>query len=152
MGTVLNESLHPLTPHHLPPFITAPGDIDILMVVMGIVLLMAILFVGNIYLQLHSLPERMAHKSKKLQFEIVAVLCLLALFTHNHLFWIAGLLLALIDLPDFITPLRSIAASVQKIAGIPPDADPTEPPEMTDAATPVSDKTADDEAREQGHA
>jgi len=64
LGTVLNESLHPLTPHHLPPFITAPGDIDILMVVMGIVLLMAILFVGNIYLQLHSLPERMAHKSK----------------------------------------------------------------------------------------
>ncbi|WP_292696130.1 hypothetical protein [Nitrobacter sp.] len=34
----MNESLHPLTPHHLPPFITAPGDIDILMVVMGIVL------------------------------------------------------------------------------------------------------------------
>ncbi len=148
----MNESLHPLTPHHLPPFITAPGDIDILMVVMGIVLLMAVLFVGNIYLQLHSLPERMAHKSKKLQFEIVAVLCLLALFTHNHLFWIAGLLLALIDLPDFIAPLRSIAASVQKIAGIPPDTDPTEPPEMTGAATPVSDKTADGEAREQGHA
>lgn len=152
MGTALNESLHPLTPHHLPLFITAPGDIDILMVVMGIVLLMAVLFVGNIYLQLHSLPERMAHKSKKLQFEIVAVLCLLALFTHNHLFWIAGLLLALIDLPDFIAPLRSIAASVQKIAGIPPDADPTEPPETTDAATPVSDKTADGEAKEQGHA
>ena len=37
----------------------------------------------------------MAHKSQKLQFEIVAVLGLLALFTHVHLFWIAGLLLAL---------------------------------------------------------
>ena len=43
----------------------------------------------------------MAHKSQKLQFEIVAVLGLLALFTHIHLFWIAGLLLALVDLPDF---------------------------------------------------
>jgi len=32
------------------------------------------------------MPERMAHKSQKLQFEIVAVLGLLALFTHNHLF------------------------------------------------------------------
>jgi hypothetical protein len=51
-----------------------------------------------------------------LQFEIVAVLGLLALFTHVHLFWIAGLLLALIDFPDFSTPLRSIAGSVEKIA------------------------------------
>ena len=57
--------------------------------------------VGNIYLRLHSLPERMAHKSQKLQFEIVAVLGLISLFTHIHIFWIAGLLLALIDLPDF---------------------------------------------------
>jgi hypothetical protein len=64
----------------------------------------------------------MAHKSQKLQFEIVAVLGLLALFTHIHLFWIAGLLLAMIDLPDFSTPLRSIAGSVARIAGVPPDA------------------------------
>jgi hypothetical protein len=44
------------------------------------------------------------------------VLGLLALFTHIHLFWIAALLLALVDLPDFGTPLRSIAGSVEKIA------------------------------------
>jgi hypothetical protein len=62
----------------------------------------------------------MAHKSQKLQFEIVAVLGLLALFTHIHLFWIVGLLLAMVDLPDFGTPLRSIAGSVEKIAGLPP--------------------------------
>jgi hypothetical protein len=61
----------------------------------------------------------MAHKSQKLQFEIVAVLGLLALFTHIHLFWVVGLLLAMIDLPDFGTPLRSIAGSVEKIAGDP---------------------------------
>ena len=97
------------------------------MLAVGIILLVAILFVGNIYLQIHSLPERMAHKSQKLQFEIVAVLCLLALFTHNHLFWVIALLLALVDLPDFSTPLRSIAGSVQKMAGLPPDPDPTEP-------------------------
>jgi len=140
----LSETLHPAAPHHLPGFITAPDDTDILMVVVGIILLAAILFVGNIYLQIHSLPERMAHKSQKLQFEIVAVLCLLALFTHNHLFWVIALLLAMVDLPDFSTPLRSIAGSVQKMAGIPPDPDPSEPPpEMTTHATPadVSDKT-----------
>lgn len=127
----MSDSLHPAAPHHLPGFITAPGDTDILMVVVGIILLAAILFVGNIYLKIHSLPERMAHKSQKLQFEIVAVLCLLALFTHNHLFWVIALFLAMIDLPDFSTPLRSIASSVQKMAGIKPDADPSEPPAET---------------------
>ncbi|WP_029585370.1 hypothetical protein [Bradyrhizobium sp. URHD0069] len=116
----MSESLHPSAPHHLPGFITAPGDTDTLMVVVGIVLIGSVLAVGNFYLHLHTLPERMAHKSQKLQFEIVAVLGLLALFTHIHLFWIVGLLLAMIDLPDFSTPLRSIAGSVEKIAGLPP--------------------------------
>ena len=91
------------------------------MVVMGAFLIVVVLAVGNFYLKLHSLPERMAHKSQKLQFEVVAVLGLLALFTHVHLFWIAALLLAMIDLPDFGTPLRSIAGSVEKIAGNSPD-------------------------------
>jgi hypothetical protein len=117
----VSESLHPSAPHHLPGFITAPGDTDILMVVVGIVLIGAVLMVGNLYLRLHTLPERMAHKSQKLQFEIVAVLGLLALFTHIHLFWVIGLLLAMIDLPDFGTPLRRIAGSVEKIAGVPPN-------------------------------
>jgi hypothetical protein len=112
---------HPLAPHHLPGFITAPGETDVWMVVMGVFLIVAVLAVGNLYLQLHSLPERMAHKSQKLQFEIVAVLGLLALFTHVHLFWIGALLLAMIDLPDFSTPLRSIAGSVERIAGDSPD-------------------------------
>jgi multisubunit Na+/H+ antiporter MnhF subunit len=140
----LSESLHPAAPHHLPSFITAPGETDILMVVVGLILLAAILFVGNVYLKIHSLPERMAHKSQKLQFEIVAVLCLLALFTHNHLFWVIALLLALVDLPDFSTPLRSIAGSVQKMAGIPPDPDPSEPaPPHPHAATEASSQTKD---------
>ena len=124
----MSESIHPSAPHHLPSFITAPGDTDVLMVVVGIVLIGSILLVGNFYLHLHTLPERMAHKSQKFQFEIVAVLGLLALFTHNHLFWVIGLFLAMIDLPDFSTPLRKIAGSVEKMAGVPPEQDPTEPP------------------------
>ena len=87
---------------------------------MGLLLIAAVLAVGNIFFKLHSLPERMAHKSQKLQFEIVAVLCLLSLFTHIHLFWVAGLILAMIELPDFSTPLRSIAGSVEKIANVEP--------------------------------
>ncbi len=108
-------------PHHLP-FYLAPGSgTDVLMVVMGIFLVAALIWVGALYLRLHSLPERMAHKSEKLQFEIVAILGLLALFTHIHLFWVVGLLLAMIDIPDFGTPLRSIAGSVEKIADTMPD-------------------------------
>src|SRR5439155_24410967 len=122
----MSESIHPRAPHHLPSFITAPGDTDVLMVVVGIVLIIAVLAVGNFYLHLHTLPERMAHKSQKFQFEIVAVLGLLALFTHNHLFWVIGLFLAMIDLPDFSTPLSKIAGSVEKMAGVPPEQDPTE--------------------------
>ena len=117
----MSEQIHPMAPHHLP-FYLAPGSgTDVLMVVMGIFLVAALIWVGTLYLRLHSLPERMAHKSEKLQFEIVAILGLLALFTHIQLFWVAGLLLAMIDIPDFSSPLRSIAGSVEKIADASPD-------------------------------
>jgi hypothetical protein len=117
----LNENIHPMGPHHLPVYLAPGGGTDVLMVVVGIFLVATLIWVGTLYLRLHSLPERMAHKSEKLQFEIVAILGLLALFTHIHLFWVAGLLLAMIDIPDFGTPLRSIAGSVEKIADTMPD-------------------------------
>jgi hypothetical protein len=119
--------MHPAAPHHLPFFIPGADGSDTLMVVMGLFLVGTILWVGTLYWKLHSLPERMAHKSQKLQFEIVAVLGLIALFTHMHIFWIAGLLLAMIDLPDFSTPLRSIAGSVERIADATPGAPNAEP-------------------------
>src|SRR3954465_13057397 len=90
------------------------------MVLMGIFLVATIFWVGTLYWRLHSLPERMAHKSEKLQFEIVAILGLLSLFTHIHLFWVVGLLLALIHIPDFGPPLPSIAGSVAQIADASP--------------------------------
>jgi hypothetical protein len=138
----LTDQLHPMTPHHLPFYVARPGETDVLMIVMGIFLILAVLGVGNIYLHLHSLPERMAHKSQKLQFEIVAVLGLIALFTHIHIFWIAALLLALIDLPDFSTPLTSIAGSVERIAGS--ENSPAEPGEekATIAQTPAVERAA----------
>ena len=114
------DSLHPAATHHLPSFITGPGETDVLMVVMAAILLLAVLGFGILFLHLHTLPERMAHKGHKIQFEIVAVLGLIALFTHMHIFWVAGLLLALIDIPDFGNALRRIAGSTEKIAGINP--------------------------------
>src|SRR5215207_2414865 len=114
------EAAHPAATHHLPLFITAPGDTDVLMVIMGFILAASGLGFGILFLRLHTLPERIAHRGHKLQFEIVAVLGLLALFTHMHIFWVAGLLLALIDLPDFSGSLGRIAGSVEKMAGIEP--------------------------------
>jgi len=110
------ESIHPAASHHLPSFITAPGETDTLMVIMAVILALAVLGFGIFFFRLHSLPERMAHKSQKLQFEIVAVLGLISLFTHMHIFWIAGLLLALIDLPNIGDWLNRIALSLEKIA------------------------------------
>jgi hypothetical protein len=147
----VSEALHPATPHHLPGFITAPGDTDVLMIVVGIILIGAVVGVGNLYLHLHTLPERMAHKSQKLQFEIVAVLGLLALFTHNHLFWVIGLFLAMVDLPDFGTPLHRIAGSVDKMAGVTPDPDPTETPSETAGHGAHTNSTAA-KSEAQGHA
>jgi hypothetical protein len=127
----MTESLHPAASHHMPSFITAPGETDVLMVVMGAVLLLGILGFGILFFRLHTLPERIAHKSHKLQFEIVAVLGLLALFTHIHLFWVAGLLLALIDIPDFGGSLSRIAGSTEKLAGIGPGEGVAEVPPET---------------------
>jgi hypothetical protein len=112
--------IHPAAPHHLPAFIVAPGETDYLMVAMAVLLTVAVLAVGIFFFRLHTLPERLAHKSQKLQFEIVAVLGLLALFTHIHAFWVAGLLLALIDLPDFSGLFGRMAHALERLAGVRP--------------------------------
>lgn len=113
----MTEALNPLAPHDLPWFITAPGETDALLVAMGIFLLVVVLAAGNLYFQLHALPERWAHKRSPIQVQIVAILALLALFTHNHIFWIAALLLALVQFPDFATPIYSMADSLRSLSG-----------------------------------
>ena len=128
------EQIHPAATHHLPIFITAPGETDVLMVVTAIILGLAVFGFGILFLRLHTLPERVAHKSHKIQFEIVAILGLLALFTHMHIFWVAGLLLAFIDLPDFGGFLGRIAGSVERIAGLKPGAGADDVPDTGRAA------------------
>jgi hypothetical protein len=144
--------VNPAANHHLPIFITAPGQTDVLTVATAVFLLLAVVAFGLLFLRLHSLPERMAHSGHKLQFEIVAVLCLIALFTHIHGFWIAALLLALIELPDFGTWMGRIARGVERIAGIksadtptdtPAEESPTEAQPGEHAAFPMSDEPPD---------
>ena len=124
----MTGSQHPVASHHLPWFITAPGHSDTLFAFTTLIVIATVLALGILFFRLHSLPERMGHK--KLQFEIVAVLGLLSLFTHVHLFWVAGLLLALIDLPDFQTPLKRIATSLERLSGTerPAEAEPAPEP------------------------
>ncbi len=118
---------HPAAPHQLPPFIAEPDGTDTLMWIMATFIVLSVFAAGVLFLRLHSLPERLAHRRHKLQLEIVAVLGLLALFTHIHLFWVAGLLLALIELPDFGSPLTRMARALEAIAGRPVSAAPDAP-------------------------
>ncbi len=134
----MSAGLHPLAPHHLPSFISGPHEGDPLYVMTTVMLLTAVIGIGVLFFTLHSLPERMGHK--KLQFEVVAVLGLLSLFTHIHAFWVAALLLALIDLPDFTTPLKRMASALEKLSGIePPRTTPDE--DGHDQASPASTST-----------
>jgi hypothetical protein len=61
-----------------------------------------------------------------------------------HIFWIAGLFLALIDIPDFGTALGRMARSLEKMAGI-KTAEPTDDvrPETIAAGTRSGDQTHD---------
>lgn len=111
------EALHPAAPHHLPAFITAPGETDVLFVVGIVVLLFVVVLLGGLYFKLHALPERMAHGASMIQYQLVAVLALIALFTHNNGFWIAALLIALVPVPDFFTPLSNMSESLARMAG-----------------------------------
>ena len=112
----MSDNLHPLAPHELPAFLQAADGSDSLMTMVVILLFLLMLVVGNFYLKLHALPERMAHRKSHTQLQIITVLALLALFTHNNIFWVASLLLAVVKFPDYITPLNSIAKSLAALA------------------------------------
>jgi hypothetical protein len=113
----LTASPNPAATTHLPFFITAPGDADVLFNITLVFVVACIILTGVAFLTIHSLPERMAHKSKKILLDLIALLCLLALLTHEHLFWFAAIVLAFIDIPDFLTPVNRIAKSVESMAG-----------------------------------
>lgn len=145
-------------PNHLPLFITAPGGTDWLFNLMAVILIGVVLAAGVFFFWLHSLPERMVHN--KAQFDIVAVLALLSLFTHIHAFWVAALLLALVDfskfsLPDFSSSLGRIANSLEAMDGSragtaganPPPAAAGPPPAQADGSAKPKSKPG-----EGGHA
>ncbi|MGE3712244.1 MAG: hypothetical protein AB7G35_21570 [Hyphomicrobiaceae bacterium] len=115
----MEYEIHATAPEHIPFFITAPGGVDVLFVIVAVFLVAVVLGFLVFFFWLHSLPERMVHN--RIQFDLVAALALLSLFTHIHAFWVAALLIALIDLPrfsfpDFSSAMQRIAGSLEKIA------------------------------------
>ena len=148
---IMAEGTHPAAPHHLPGFLPGPDGSDPLFTgtVIGVIVL--ILILGNLYFRLHALPERMAHRANNTQLQLVAVLALIALFTHNNIFWVAALILAIVQLPDFTTPLNLAAQSLERLAGradqIVDDLDPppakAETAPTTSAPAPTVDEVRD---------
>ncbi len=112
----MTASPNPIAAHHLPFFVTPPGQTDVLFNITLWFVVACIILTGVIFLTIHSLPERMAHKSKKILLDLIALLCLLALLTHQHLFWFVAIILAFIDIPDFLTPVNRIANSMESLA------------------------------------
>lgn len=107
------SEIHPMAPEHLPVFIPAADGSDPLFSFIAIFTIVMILLIGALYFTLHALPEQMAHTSGHTQMQVVGILALLALFTHNNAFWVLALLMAAFKMPDFLTPIKSIAASLE---------------------------------------
>ena len=120
----MSGDIHPLAPHSLPPFVGGADGSDPLFSAIIFIVILAVLGVGVFYLKLHAIPEQLAHKHGNTQSQLIMVLALLALFTHNNIFWVAALILALLKLPDFLTPINSISESLKKLT-----------PEETEAPT-----------------
>ncbi len=111
----MSGDIHPLAPHSLPPFIGGADGSDPLFSAIVFIVILAVLGIGVFYLKLHAIPEQLAHKHGNTQSQLIMVLALLALFTHNNIFWVAALILALLKLPDFLTPIISISESLKKL-------------------------------------
>lgn len=112
----MTDSIHPMAPSHLPPYFANPDGSDSLFTIMTFFVVAVILLLGVLYFTLHALPERMGHKDNHTQLQLISILCIMALFTHNSIFWVLALVLAAFRPPDFAGPLNSIAQSLQSLS------------------------------------
>ncbi|WP_370455014.1 hypothetical protein [uncultured Ruegeria sp.] len=108
--------IHPMATGHIPSYVTQADGSDYLFTFMVVFTVGMIVLIGVAYFTLHSIPEKMAHETNHPQFQLVGILALLALFTHNGIFWIAAVLVAGFQFPDFGAPLRQIADAIRSLA------------------------------------
>lgn len=133
----MNETAVGVNYEHLPFYITAPGESDVLFSAVAIALVAIVIGFGALYFTIQAIPDRFAKGTSKTQMQLVGLLGLISLFTMNNLYWVAAILLAAIRVPDFMAPLTDIARSLRSAtaeshgsaeddAGEPPeDPDPT---------------------------
>ena len=125
----MTAATHPLAPHGLPTFIGGADGSDPLFTAVVFILIAGLMGVAVLYFKLHSIPEHLAQEQNNGQTQLIMVLAILALFTHNNLFWVAALVLALVKFPDFTSPLNSIAQSLRIITKT--EQEPKPKPEIT---------------------
>lgn len=113
----MNEPTSLVVQDHLPFYITAPGETDILMILVAISLVAVVVGFGALYFTIQAIPDRIAEGTSKAQMQIVGLLGLISLFTMNNLYWVLAILLAAIRIPDFITPLKDIAQAIKARGG-----------------------------------
>lgn len=144
-----------MAPHFIPGWMPDPTNGDPFFIGMAVFIVLLCVGLGTLYLRLHALPEQMAHGVGAAQMQIVSVLALLALFTHNNVFWILALLLAGINLPDLLEPLRRMATALERIGATQaavagpvaaPNAGPVSGPDATpvDPTSPLSSDAPSD--------
>lgn len=135
--------IHPMATGHIPSYVTKADGSDFLLTFMIVFTVGVIALIGVAYFTLHSIPEKMAHETNHPQFQLVGILALLALFTHNGIFWIAAILVAGFQFPDFAAPLRSIADAIRSLG-------PAREEDLTQAVSPEETPEPTD-PKPQGH-
>lgn len=112
----MSDTVSQIDMESLPYFITPPGETDQMMLILAISMPVILLVFGAFFLHLHSVPDRMAHKASHNQLQLIGILTLLALFTHNNVLWLLALIVAALNPPDLLTPLRSMARSLARLS------------------------------------
>jgi len=122
VSTDITATTHAMATGHIPGFLPGADGSDPLFSGMVIFTIILVLFIGSFYFRLHAIPEHMAHSDNHAQMQVIGILCLLALFTHNNMFWVVALLVAAFRMPDFLSPLQSIAGSLESLKKLEEDA------------------------------
>ena len=90
-GTGLPEmkpSMHPAAPDHLPGFIVAPGEVDVLFISVTILLVISIVIIGSFYNK--RINNVINNRSYIIKAEVFAMLVLAMIITKNKYFGIAA--------------------------------------------------------------
>lgn len=135
MSLDVTAATHAMATGHIPGFLPGPDGSDPMFSAMAVITILLVLGIGSLYFKLHAIPEHMAHSDNHAQMQVIGILALLALFTHNNMFWVIALLVAAFRMPDFLSPLQSIAGSLdalnkrvqaveQDLAEAPPESPP----------------------------